>query len=792
MDPLRVSQLYSNLAIPPASRCIRLLEIEAAVDGLDGLDTLGPLTGHLRLVNLDDNPSFVSLSYVWGKGASSHYIVCEPGNCLVNIPRNCFRGLQQVTRRFGKVAIWVDSICINQNDDEEKVHQIPLMRDIYSMANCVYVWLGDGNKASDRALKFLKKQARLGPRPPLAIVRAQSDDEYRDALRQYQHASWRDMIYRLSLWRLWTRKVDLDVILRSPWVFRCWTFQEFLLARDMVFLCGEETIIWEELANAIYFRHRESLSLKPVKLKSSINELFTINEPSAINGVPTEEWWPLVTLWFNFPRSGLRSWPRQGRDQQRVKSIQEGVGSVWSASRYGPASQVHVFCIGSSVLVGVALVALYCALWKGVKAVIDDSGLFGVVCFFGSLVYLPTSIDLLKNWIRLVIGLKDPWAKANFADGEIRARVIDGVRSALKNRDCSDLHDKTFSLYGILDICRITPSKPDYGRSLGETYHTLMHELIAWDPQALVMILDAGKPLQLSPSWIPNWSESGPSEWLVSQYLMSTGACPNAAHPSLPRDVIILDKTILRLQGHRIGPVTFSTDMVIPAEGRNPQVQPRLGRDLLVSALFRLVQFFACVGRGTSDGLLRDDTTTTAFAVLEGLIRIRGGTHKRASGGMAAVHDVRLPAWEGPYDFTKEKKEFWRLAELLKVIAAALPNFNLESEEASRHATVQLFEQLASWAYIGKYFLRLVEILVEQKRGLYVLSGGLAGTGPLGVSVGDEVFVIPGIPTPMVLRKADNGRGWTVVGATLVHSIMYGESFVEGKYGTGYETIDLY
>lgn len=772
MDPHGISKLYSNVAIPPISRCIRLLEIEAAVDGAGGLDILRPLTGHLRLVNLDDNPSFVSLSYVWGKGASSHYIVCQPGNCLVNIPWNCFRGLQKVTRRFGRVSIWVDSICINQNDDEEKVHQIPLMRDIYSMASCVYVWLGDGNKASDRALRLLKRQARFGTRLPLAIVRAQSDDEYRDALRQYKHASWRDMIFRFSLSPLWTRKADLDVILRSPWVFRCWTFQEFLLARDMVFLCGEETIVWEELANAICFRHEDSY--------------FVRSKP--INEATFEQWWPLVTLWFNFSRSGLRSWPRQGRDQQQVKSIQEGVKTIWSASRYGPASQLHVSCIISSALVGAALVALYWAVWKGAETGIDEPGRFDFFWLFGSLIYLSLSINLVKIWGQLVVGLDQKWASADNADGEIRARVIDGVRSALKNRDCSDHHDKSFSLHGVLDNCNVTPSKPDYGHSVGETYHILMQELIVWDAQALVMILDAGKPLQLAPSWVPNWSESGPSEWLVSQYRTRTGASgPNASYPSLPRDVSIVGNTILRLQGKRVGTVTFSTGMHFPAEGSTPQVQPVLGRDLLVSALFRLVQFFAYVGGTTRDGLLSDGATTTIFAVLEGLIRIRGATYKQSSSGMMQF-TVPLPAWEGPYDFTKEKKQFWRLTELLKVVAAALPSLNIESEEESRDATVQLFEQLAGWAYIGNYFLRLVKILVEQKRGLYVLSGGLAGTGPLGVSVGDEVFVLPGIPTPMVLRKSDNGRGWTVVGATLVHSIMYGQLYIRN----GYEPIDIY
>ncbi|KAK7223076.1 hypothetical protein V2G26_011079 [Clonostachys chloroleuca] len=276
---------------------------------------------------------------------------------------------------------------------------------------------------------------------------------------------------------------------------------------------------------------------------------------------------------------------------------------------------------------------------------------------------------------------------------------------------------------------------------------------------------------------------------LPKNYRTRTGASgPNAAYPSLPGDVSIVGNTVLRLQGKRVGTVTYSTDLLFPAQGSTPQVQPVLGRDLLVSALFRLVQFFAYVGDTTRHGLLSNDATTTIFAVLEGLIRIQGATSKQSSSGMMQF-TVPLPAWEGPYDFTKEKKEFWRLTELLKVIEAALPSLNIESEEGSRDATVQLFEQIAGWAYIGNYFLRLVKILVEQKRGLYVLSGGLAGTGPLGASVGDEVFVLPGIPTPMVLRKSDNGCGWTVVGATLVHSIMYGQLY---NIRNGYEVIDLY
>ena len=47
--------------------------------------------------------------------------------------------------------IWIDAVCINQNDDLEKSGQIPLMGEIYSKAAEVLVWLGSGSKEEQYA-----------------------------------------------------------------------------------------------------------------------------------------------------------------------------------------------------------------------------------------------------------------------------------------------------------------------------------------------------------------------------------------------------------------------------------------------------------------------------------------------------------------------------------------------------------------------------------------------------------------------------------------------------------------
>jgi hypothetical protein len=54
------------------------------------------------------------------------------------------------------MTIWVDSICINQEDEVEKSCQIPLVATIYSRAESVIIWLGAGTKASDDVINYFK------------------------------------------------------------------------------------------------------------------------------------------------------------------------------------------------------------------------------------------------------------------------------------------------------------------------------------------------------------------------------------------------------------------------------------------------------------------------------------------------------------------------------------------------------------------------------------------------------------------------------------------------------------
>jgi hypothetical protein len=116
-----------------------LLDLETPTRDQKGniIDTV--LAGRLRTANLDDLPCFTALSYVWGESSLRRTISCLPEVQTLEITENCHAALTQVQRQFGAVSIWVDSICINQNNHGEKTTQIPLMQNIYTKAITVHL-----------------------------------------------------------------------------------------------------------------------------------------------------------------------------------------------------------------------------------------------------------------------------------------------------------------------------------------------------------------------------------------------------------------------------------------------------------------------------------------------------------------------------------------------------------------------------------------------------------------------------------------------------------------------------
>ena len=120
------------------------------------------LRGDLRVVSLDrrfEPPTFEALSYVWGEDAASPPRRLTCSGVDIPITQNCYDAIRTLHCHFGIRTLWVDAICINQVNTGEKEHQIPLMRDIYSKARRVYIWLGNATPGSIHAFDWIAREA---------------------------------------------------------------------------------------------------------------------------------------------------------------------------------------------------------------------------------------------------------------------------------------------------------------------------------------------------------------------------------------------------------------------------------------------------------------------------------------------------------------------------------------------------------------------------------------------------------------------------------------------------------
>jgi hypothetical protein len=72
----------------------------------------------------------------------------------LTVTDNCHAALQNLRMRLGLYVIWVDALCINQRVNCDREQQIPFIGHIYANASTTYIWLGDGNSATDRVFDY--------------------------------------------------------------------------------------------------------------------------------------------------------------------------------------------------------------------------------------------------------------------------------------------------------------------------------------------------------------------------------------------------------------------------------------------------------------------------------------------------------------------------------------------------------------------------------------------------------------------------------------------------------------
>ncbi|KAN0113300.1 HET domain containing protein [Hyaloscypha variabilis] len=207
----------------------------------------------VRTINLDDDLKYTALSYTWGSPDRPARLIVDTGGVnqgesAIKITKSLETALLQL-RESTKITLWIDQLCINQDDVDEKSKQVPLMKIIYKKAIDVLVWLGPATHESDHLLQILdeigkqatKAERLYGGNSTLALTQTYNVTLFK--LRK-RHSLGRKFIIPAENLRAF---VNLD------WWTRVWVVQEISVATSVTFACGAQRITYERLRNALRF-----------------------------------------------------------------------------------------------------------------------------------------------------------------------------------------------------------------------------------------------------------------------------------------------------------------------------------------------------------------------------------------------------------------------------------------------------------------------------------------------------------------------------------------------------------
>ncbi|KAF2742128.1 heterokaryon incompatibility, partial [Sporormia fimetaria CBS 119925] len=94
----------------------------------------------IQYASLDDPPEYYALSYVWGDMNHTEQILVD--GAPIHVTKNLVAAVRVLQRSNLKTAaLWIDAICINQNDMTERAAQVRLMGRIYKNSEGVVAWL---------------------------------------------------------------------------------------------------------------------------------------------------------------------------------------------------------------------------------------------------------------------------------------------------------------------------------------------------------------------------------------------------------------------------------------------------------------------------------------------------------------------------------------------------------------------------------------------------------------------------------------------------------------------------
>jgi hypothetical protein len=245
---------------------------------LDPDSTDDDISATLDVWDKDSAPPYYAVSYVCGTSPARNAI--EVNGLMVQVRDNCFEALQQTILHFPGSYVWIDALCINQDDLAEKSAQVTIMGEIYVKASLVLACIGPTDP-------FIESILALDGLP---ITRKWAAHE----ARQIDRSTMKWMWYPDGLTHPETRfptTAQDEIIVKNliaewnelslrPYFKRAWIVRELAGGvRRTVVLCGQDMLDWTlmlDIAGRLEVVNYDTLTNMPIRDYEL--EIFTLDE----------------------------------------------------------------------------------------------------------------------------------------------------------------------------------------------------------------------------------------------------------------------------------------------------------------------------------------------------------------------------------------------------------------------------------------------------------------------------------------------------------------------------------
>lgn len=234
-------------------------------------------------LSAEENLDFEALSYCWGNINDRTFVLLKPSvedgdspKGKLVLPRTAEAAIRQLRRNDDRVRrVWIDAVCINQLDLEERAQQVSIMSEIYSKAQRVVIWLGQSSDQSTMSFKMIRDIYNSVHRICPGGLQCQCSGTAHDLVPA--EANLPDAVHKRMTQIFWFHQSksnipesssfgSLTAIFGNAWFRRVWVFQEALRSRQAMIYCGSDSMPWDELVavnDYIHFPGHTFLHMAP-------------------------------------------------------------------------------------------------------------------------------------------------------------------------------------------------------------------------------------------------------------------------------------------------------------------------------------------------------------------------------------------------------------------------------------------------------------------------------------------------------------------------------------------------